>query len=70
MSVATGIGKLREAAKRLRQDWGEVQESWQDENARRFYEQHIAPLLARVRRMEQVMSQMAATVQKARHDCG
>ncbi len=69
MSVIAGIGKLRDAAKQLRLQWGEVQGEWHDENARQFHENHIEPLLARVRAVELAMSQIAATAQKARHDC-
>jgi hypothetical protein len=69
MSVIAGIGKLRNSAKQLRQQWSEVQSSWHDENARLFYENQIEPLLARVRAVELAMSQIAATAQKARHDC-
>ncbi len=69
MSVSAGMGKLRDASKQLRQQWAEVQSSWQDENARRFYENHLAQLLARLRAAELAMSQIASTVQKARHDC-
>ncbi len=69
MSVVAGIGKLREAAKQLRQQWAEVQSDWHDENTRLFHENHIEPLLARVRAVELAMSQMSATAQKARHDC-
>ncbi len=69
MSVSAGMGKLRDAAKQLRLQWFEVQGSWQDENARRFHENHVAPLLARLRMVEQAMSQIGSTVQKARRDC-
>ncbi len=69
MSVVAGIGKLRDAAKQLRQQWGEVQGEWHDDNARLFHENHIEPLLAKIRAVELAMSQIAATAQKARHDC-
>lgn len=69
MSLSAGIGKLRDSSKHLLGHWNEVQSSWQDENARRFYENHIEPLLAQVRMVELAMSQMAATVQKVRRDC-
>ncbi len=69
MSVIAGIGKLRDSAKSLRQQWSEVQGQWHDENARLFYVNQIEPLLARVRAVELAMSQIAATSQKARHEC-
>ena len=69
MSVIAGIAKLRDSTKKLRREWLEVQTSWQDENARRFHENHLEPLLAQVRIVEMAMSHMAATVHKARRDC-
>lgn len=69
MSVVAGIGKLRDSSKHLLQNWQEVRSSWQDENAARFFENHLEPLLAQVRMVEQAMSQMATSVQKARRDC-
>lgn len=69
MSLSAGIGKLRDSSKHLLGHWTEVQSSWQDENARRFYENHIEPLVAQVRMVELAMSQMATTVQKVRRDC-
>lgn len=69
MSVIAGIAKLRDSSKKLHQQWHEVQSSWQDENARRFYENHLEPLLAQVRMVEMAMSHMATSVHKARRDC-
>ena len=66
MSVSAGIGELRDGAKQLRLQWGEVQGAWQDENARRFFENHMAPLLARLRTVELAMSQIGSAVQKSR----
>lgn len=69
MSLPSGIGKLRDASKHLLQQWHEAQSSWQDENARRFFDNHLEPLLAQVRVVELAMSQMATTLHKVRRDC-
>lgn len=69
MSLPSGIGKLRDASKHLLQQWHEAQSSWQDENARQFYEQCLEPLLAQVRMVELAMSQMATTLHKVHRDC-
>jgi hypothetical protein len=70
MSVTAGLGRLRRAAKDLRTQWGEVKTVWHDENCRRFGENHIEPLLARLRTVELAMGHIAAVLQRARHDCG
>lgn len=69
MSVTVGIGKLRDSSKTLILQWREVQSSWQDDNAVRFFENHVEPLLAQLRVVELAMSHMAANVHKARRDC-
>lgn len=69
MSVTAGLGKLKEAAKDLRAQWNEVKGCWQDENTRHFQENHIEPLLARLRMVELAMGHIASVLQQARRDC-
>lgn len=69
MSVIAGIAKLRDSSKKLHQQWLAVQDSWRDENARRFHENHLEPLLAQVKIVEMAMAHLAASVHKARRDC-
>jgi hypothetical protein len=69
MSTAAGLGKLKQAAKDLRAQWEEVRVSWYDQNSRRFEEQHIIPLLSRLRRVEMALTHLAAVLQEVRQDC-
>ncbi len=69
MSVTAGLGKLKQAAKDLRIQWAEVRSAWQDDNSRRFQEDRVEPLLARLRMVELAMAQMASVLQQARRDC-
>lgn len=69
MSVTAGQGKLERASKDLRRAWAEVRVSWYDRNSDNFEEKYIAPLQARLKTMNLLMSTMAATLQKARGDC-
>ena len=69
MSVTASLGKLKNAAKDLHLQWSEVQAFWYDENARHLQTNYLEPLLARVRMVELAMGQIAAVLQKARHDC-
>jgi hypothetical protein len=69
MSTSAGLGKLKAAAKDLSTHWGEAHAVWHDENSQRFEEDFIAPLLARVRKVEMTLAHMAAVLQELRHDC-
>ncbi|MFH1746909.1 MAG: hypothetical protein ABIG44_07660 [Planctomycetota bacterium] len=69
MSMNSALQKTKRASKDLRVQWSEVKSVWYDENSRRFEEQYIVPLLARLRTVELTMSHMASILQKARRDC-
>jgi hypothetical protein len=69
MSAAAGLGKLKQAGKDLRSHWEEARAEWHDNNAVRFEEEYIGPLLARVRKVELLLSHMTAVLQEVRHDC-
>ncbi|MBU0638020.1 MAG: hypothetical protein KKB50_04085 [Planctomycetes bacterium] len=69
MSVNAGLGKLRHAGKDLRLQWNQTKAAWSDENSRRFEQNHLAPLLARLRTTELTLGQMATILQKLRRDC-
>jgi hypothetical protein len=69
MSVNAGLAKLKRGAKDLRAQWGEVRSTWHDENAWRFEQNHLAPLLTRLRTVELTMGHMITVLRKAHHDC-
>jgi len=68
--AAAGLGKLRQAAKDLRAQWAEVHSAWHDENGRLFEQQHVAPLLASLRRLELTLAYTGTVLQAVRRDCG
>jgi len=70
MSVSGGIGKMKQARQILQAQWDETSSAWQDENSRRFEERVIAPLLTRVRQVEQALGQMDVILHEVRRDCG
>lgn len=69
MSVRAAGAKCKDVEKRLRHCWAEVKAGWRDDNARRFEEDVIGPLLARARAVEDVLGRLAATLQQLRRDC-
>ena len=70
MSLTTGVGNVRHAARTLRARWSEVKRVWYDQNSQQFEEKHVGPVLARLRTLELTMGHMATILQKVRRDCG
>lgn len=69
MSVNTAFGQLEHARKSLVAQWDETRVAWTDETARRFEEEFMAPLMIRVRQLEQALSQLDVALRKMRRDC-
>ena len=67
--ATAGLGKLRQAGKDLRAQWNETRAVWRDENSRRFEENFVVPLLARLHRVELTMAHMGAVLQEVHRDC-
>lgn len=68
--AAAGLGKLRQAGKRLQAQWTEAHSAWHDDNSRLFEEQHVTPLLASLRRLELSLAHLGTVLQAVRRDCG
>jgi hypothetical protein len=69
MSAAAGHAALKRASKELQAGWRRVAASWRDENARRFEEHHLRPLLRKLREAEMATKQMETMLGKIRRDC-
>ncbi len=69
MSVSSGLGKLKTAAKDLQARWQDTRADWHDQNSQHFEEQFVTPLLARLRKVELTLAHMVAVLQEARRDC-
>jgi hypothetical protein len=69
MSTSAGLGKLKKAAKELRAQWGETHGAWHDENSRRFEEDFVVPLLARLEKVELTLAQLGSVLQRVHRDC-
>ena len=69
MSVNSGLGKVHRASVDLGVKWDEIKSVWRDQNSRKFEEDILTPLLARLRAAEAAMGQMEDTLYKLRRDC-
>lgn len=69
MSVRSGQAKLNRAAKDLLARWDAIKAIWYDENSRKFEENHLEPLRAKLRSAEVALAHMDAVLNQIRHDC-
>jgi hypothetical protein len=69
MSISAGLGTLKQARKSLVLQWETTRSAWTDENSRQFEESVMTPLLARMRQVEQALTQLDVVLQKVRRDC-
>ncbi|HVP11907.1 MAG TPA: hypothetical protein VMV94_12065 [Phycisphaerae bacterium] len=69
MSASAGLGKLKKAAKELRAQWEETHGVWHDDISRRFEEDLVIPLMARLEKVELTLSHMGAVLQRMHRDC-
>lgn len=69
MSVRTAFGQLEHARKALLAQWEETRRAWTDENARRFEEEVMTPLMSRIRHLELALNQLDVALRKAQRDC-
>ena len=69
MSVRTAFGQLEHARKGLVAQWEETATAWTDDNARRFEEEVMSPLMSRIRQLELALNQLDVALRKAHRDC-
>ncbi len=69
MSVNDAQARISKVAKDLGQQWRELREQWQDENAESFERNYIEPLENELRKTKLAMEQMAALIARIKSDC-
>ena len=70
MSMNSAHARLKRAEKDLVAHWAATRQCWRDENARKFAEERIEPLLARARAAHDAMVHLETILNTLRHDCG
>ncbi len=70
MSVGSARKRLSDAERTLMMHWDRVSEVWDDAASRRFYEEHVGPLVPAVRSATQAMGRMHDIVERAKRECG
>jgi hypothetical protein len=70
MSMNAANARLRQAEKDLVVRWEATLAYWHDENARRFAQDHLEPLLAKTRAAQDAMVHLETILTTLRHECG
>lgn len=65
-NLQSGAGQLKDATQKLILAWQTVRESWDDQQAVRFEEEHITPLLDEISAVMPAIDQMSTTLFAAR----
>ena len=69
MSVSSGHAKLQRASKDLLARWNGTRLFWRDDVSRKFDQNHLTPLLKKLRAAQEAMSHMDAILNQVRRDC-
>ncbi len=70
MSVDAAHARLKQATKDLLAQWNEVRQVWRDANSQAFEDQYLAPLLTRLRTVEEGLGHLQMLLGRIRQDCG
>ncbi len=70
MSVDAAHARLKQAAKDLLAQWGEVRQVWRDANSQAFEQEYLMPMLTRLRTVEEGLGHLEMILGRIRHDCG
>jgi hypothetical protein len=65
----TGSGRIRHALENLETAWNEVSDQWNDAVSRRFREQHLDPMVPRVKLGLDAISRMRLLLDEVERDC-
>lgn len=68
--LTSGVGRLKQATKMLREQWLLTREVWTDETARKFEEQYLQPLLPQMQLTLAAVNRFVEVMEKAEKECG
>jgi hypothetical protein len=67
--LATGAARIRHALENVEVVWGEASQQWNDAVSRRFREQHLDPLVPRLKLALDAISRMGLLMDEVERDC-
>lgn len=65
----THTGRIRRATSKLKEEWEECMESWNDTTSRQFQEKYLDPLLPEITLTLTAVQAMSAQLQRAVAEC-
>jgi len=70
MSLAGASGELSNTLKKVRENWEELSELWQDSVREEFSERHWSPLVQQTNETLRAMDELNPILQTIRRECG
>jgi hypothetical protein len=67
--LATGAARIRHALENLEVVWGENSQAWNDAVSRRFREQHLDPMIPRLKLALDAIARMDLLMNEVERDC-
>ena len=67
--LSTGAGRIRHAVENLEIVWNEAADQWNDAVSRRFREEHLEPIIPRLKLALDAISRMELLVNEVERDC-
>jgi hypothetical protein len=67
--LSTGVGRIRHALENLEIAWQEASYDWNDAVSRRFSENHLEPMLPRVKLALDAITRMSLLMDEVERDC-
>ena len=67
--LETGLGQAAHAATRLQAAWAAAKGHWNDEASRRFEEQHLRGIPARLEQFAAAVQRLRTAIERAERDC-
>jgi hypothetical protein len=67
--LATGAARIRHALENVEVVWSEASQEWNDAVSRRFREQHLDPLVPRLKLALDAISRMGLLMDEVQRDC-
>ena len=67
--LATGAARIRHALENVETAWSENADAWNDAVSRRFREQHLDPMIPRLKLALDAISRMGLLMDEVERDC-
>ncbi len=69
VDMNTGAAKLNKALEALKESWAETIETWEDQNARSFQEEHLEPIGPAIKMALDSTNRLAEVLARAQREC-